>query len=269
VRAGDGRVGHGHHAREALQTIAQLRCALGEHRDVADLAAEPRLLAVEVQARAGDRQHRFGGRRRADQVHHRDRAVRRRAAEREAGDRAQVVLELARLRALDRPVPAVVHARRHLVRDQRVADLERLERQHADVAQRLHQPRHRDRRLRFERGVQLRGRRDGGDQDAADVVVLDERPAADLALGAAHREHRELARERHELLEDERPAAQAHPGLVDIARRMEHELPLAVVAEAARLQHRRTAELRDAALQLLARVHRDEVRHRDPVRAEE
>ena len=42
-------------------------------------------------------------------------------------DRADVVLELARLRALDRPVPRVVHARRDLVGEQRTADVEQLD----------------------------------------------------------------------------------------------------------------------------------------------
>ena len=63
---------------------------------------------------------------------HADRVVR---AERPAEDRAQVVLELARDRALDRPVTRVVHARRHLVREQLAADLEQLDGEHADVVE--------------------------------------------------------------------------------------------------------------------------------------
>ena len=54
-------------------------------------------------------------------------------------DRPQVVLELAGLGALDRPVPGVVHARGDLVGEQPVADLEQLQRQHADVVEPVQQ----------------------------------------------------------------------------------------------------------------------------------
>ena len=62
-------------------------------------------------------------------------AERRGAAERQAEDGAQVVLELARLGAFDRPVAGVVHARRHLVRDQLPLRDEELDREHADVVE--------------------------------------------------------------------------------------------------------------------------------------
>ena len=52
-----------------------------------------------------------------------------------------MVLELARRRALDRPVARVVHARRELVRQQRAADVEELEREHADVPELVEEPR--------------------------------------------------------------------------------------------------------------------------------
>ena len=51
-----------------------------------------------------------------------------------------MVLELARRRALDRPVAGVVDARRELVREQAAADVEELEREHADVAELVEQP---------------------------------------------------------------------------------------------------------------------------------
>ena len=57
-----------------------------------------------------------------------------------------MVLELRYHRALDRPVPGVVHAGRHLVGEQCRADLEELDREDADVAQGVHDPaRDRDR----------------------------------------------------------------------------------------------------------------------------
>ena len=48
-----------------------------------------------------------------------------------------MVLELARDGAVDRPVPGVVDARRELVREQPPVDLEQLDGQHADVAERV------------------------------------------------------------------------------------------------------------------------------------
>ena len=60
--------------------------------------------------------------------------------ERQTEDRAQVVLELARDGAVDRPVAGVVDARRELVREQPAVDLEQLEREHADVVELVEQP---------------------------------------------------------------------------------------------------------------------------------
>ncbi len=50
-----------------------------------------------------------------------------------------MVLELARLRAVDRPVARVVHARGELVREQPAVDLEELDREHADVVELVEQ----------------------------------------------------------------------------------------------------------------------------------
>ena len=50
-----------------------------------------------------------------------------------------MVLELARLGAVDRPVPAVVDARGELVREQLATDVEELDREHADVAELVEQ----------------------------------------------------------------------------------------------------------------------------------
>ena len=81
---------------------------------MAELAAGARLLAVQVEMRVRDLEHVQGLRHGADQVHH-QRAPRLRRPERQPEDRPQVVLELARLGALDRPVAGVVHPRRDLV----------------------------------------------------------------------------------------------------------------------------------------------------------
>src|SRR3546814_12422643 len=53
----------------------------------------------------------------------------------QTADRADVVLELRGHRALDRPVSAVVDARRHLVEHRPFRACEEFERQHADIVE--------------------------------------------------------------------------------------------------------------------------------------
>ena len=53
---------------------------------------------------------------------------------------ADMILELRGHRALDRPVAAIVHARRHLVEDRPPAGREKLDRQHADMVERVGDP---------------------------------------------------------------------------------------------------------------------------------
>src|SRR5271169_3908770 len=87
---------------------------------MAHLAPRPRLqLAVEMQAEVG-----LGEdvapflRVLADQVVHFYPAAAHRRAQRPARDRANMLLELRGLSALDRPMPGIVHARRDLVDDE-------------------------------------------------------------------------------------------------------------------------------------------------------
>ena len=163
----------------------------------------------------------------ADQVHEqRGAGVGR--AERQPEDRPQVVLELARLRALDRPVTGVVHARRDLVRQQLPADVEQLEREHADVLELVEDLR----RIRL--GDGLRRVRSGctrRPQDPVLVHVLDEWVETRLAEVAADGDQRQLAVERDALLQDQ--------GRIGIGPLLDEPLAAAVVAEPPRLQDRR------------------------------
>ena len=107
----------------------------------------------------------------ADEVDHDALAERVRRAEREAENGAYVVLELARDGAVDRPVARVVDARRELVREQLPIDLEQLDGEHADVAERVEELR------RDLLGCALRSvsRRSAGDcEDPAAMLVLGE-----------------------------------------------------------------------------------------------
>ena len=94
--------------------------------------------------------------------------ARRGRAERQPEHRPDVVLELARLGALDRPVARVVHPRGELVREHARIGLEELEAEHADVVQGL-----RDREpVRLAGGLQRRSPRRG-----AGAVVVERMPS--------------------------------------------------------------------------------------------
>src|SRR5688500_3147054 len=111
-----------------------------------------------------------------------------------------MVLELARLRALDGPVTRVVDAGRELVRKQRTVVLEQLYGEHSDVVETVEQLRRDQCAGRLQRGRELRRRRAADAQDSADVLVLHERIAARVPIEPAHRQHRELAVEGDESL---------------------------------------------------------------------
>ena len=96
-----------------------------------------------------------------------------------------------------------------------------------------------------------------------------ERIRRDLPIAAADGDDRQFAVERHELFEDERPAAELLPRGLAIVRVSQHGLPLAVVTEAPRLQHRGQADVADRGVELGARFDRGERRRRDAERREE
>ena len=120
----------GHHSLDVVRRVpgplAQVGQVVPAHRDVADLATGPHRLAVQVHLERGVvRQHVLVGRVEVRVVaaehvgHDRPRRARAGVAERQVEHRAQVLLELAGDRAVDRPVAAVVRAHRQLVDDER------------------------------------------------------------------------------------------------------------------------------------------------------
>jgi hypothetical protein len=163
----------------------------------------------------------------AEQVAHLD--VRRgegRGPERQAADRADVVLELGGERALDRPVAAVVDPRRHLVEQRPLGRREEFERQHSDIVERIGD--FAGERLGFGGGgrKRLAGGHGGAGEDAAMMLVAGHRPGHGLAVGAAAEQDRELGVERHKGLENRRRAAHRGPGGVGIAGAMIRAWPL-------------------------------------------
>ena len=125
-------------ASHFVESIDQIPALLGSFRDtgdVAELAAFARLFAVVVQVKpiVVERSDAIGYV--ADQVDHAGVRDRGRGSERLAGDRLQVIRELARLGALDGPVAGVMDPRRDFVGKQRSIRDKQLECQHADVVE--------------------------------------------------------------------------------------------------------------------------------------
>src|SRR4051794_40848931 len=105
-------------ALDGPQPLEEALAVVVHERAMADLASGPRALAVVVKMCARDREHGLDRRQLAEQIQHRRVAPGSSRAERPAEHGAQVILELARLGALDGPVAGVVDSRRHLVREQ-------------------------------------------------------------------------------------------------------------------------------------------------------
>src|SRR6188472_1903575 len=147
-----------------------------------------------------------------------------------------MVLELACLRAVDRPVSSVVDAWGELVREQPAAHVEELDREYADVVERV------DERRADRLGLGLRrvhGRRARHPQDPVSVDVLGDGPEARLPVPAADADDRELAVERDQRL--------GQLVVADRLRGIDPPLPLAVVAESPCLDERRQPRLLERA----------------------
>ena len=69
------------------------------------------------------------------------------------------------------------------------------------------------------------------------MLVLGDVEAFDLAVGRARGDHRDLALERNEGLEDRGSGGKVLPDLADIVALADDRLALAVIAEAAGLYH--------------------------------
>ena len=190
-----------------------------------------------------------------------------------------MLLELARFRALDRPVARVVNARSHFVDKERrlttasrtfvvgrrssVVNFKQFNRQQTHIPERV------ERGVRdtlgggLQRGREPRRGRERQAQNAAAVVIFDQRETSYLPVAAARRQDRQLAHKWHKPFENQRRAAQSIPCGLGVGGGAQHLLALAVVAEAARLQHRRQPDLRNRRGEVGARIDRGEGRRGD------
>ena len=113
---------------------------------------------------------------------------------------------------------------------------EQLERERPDIVERFRDASRNCGGLVDEIG-RVRRRREAHRQDAIRMPVLRQRIAAELAVARTHGDNREFPLEWYECFEDQRRLAECGPRGVDVGRRLDPELPLAVIAEAARLEH--------------------------------
>ena len=96
------------------------------------------------------------------------------------------------------------------------------------------------------------------------MVVFDERVESHLALSSTDGEDRQLSLEGDEALEDERHAAERVPCAGDVGVLSQHELSLAVVAEATRLEDCGESDRPDCLLEIREGIDGGEGRGRDP-----
>src|SRR5690606_2830863 len=128
-----------YHGLQRFEALKQPLAVRIDERHVTDFARGPRCFAIDVYPGTRHAEQLLDGRKPSEQVQHRRVAARGRLAERPAEHGAQVILELTRYRTLDRPVPRVVHARRHLVGEQRTAGVKELDGEHASVVEAVEQ----------------------------------------------------------------------------------------------------------------------------------
>ena len=233
-------------------TLSQGVWVLRDQRHMAELPPRPRLLAVAVQVRAGDRQDRRRVRLAADHVDHRDvlpdavaPSGKPRIARRWFSNwlvSAPSIVQCPELCtrgaiSLASSPPSALRTARSRAR-RRNPSAPAIARAYASAG-----------------AWSSRGESGAGAYDTRRIpsrwMVLDERIAAQLAVAAARRQHRQLAVEaaRTPPGSSGTPPSAPRPPL-ERPRAAQHRLPLAVVAEPARLQHRREADRVDGDRQL-------------------
>src|SRR2546425_574409 len=148
-----------------------------------------------------------------------------------------MIFELTGDGAFNGPVTRIVDARGYFVGEKPALVLEKFDGKHADVLQRFEKTAGGIFRGALDGGFKAGGGSEGKAQNAAAMVVFDERIKSDFARARANRENRKLASERHEAFEDETNGRQLRFGPCDILRSAENPLAFAVVAHARSLQN--------------------------------
>src|SRR3954466_14547462 len=180
-----------------------------------------------------------------------------------------VVLELAGLGSLDRPMPGVMDPRRHLVREQRSVDSEQFQSKHSDVAKTIH-----DTPAMFDRQCgDLRSNARSGcgrfPKHTLTVDVLHGRIKDFSTVLPAHAYHRKLMLKWDKCLDDQGRSTQRFKSRTQSRFFADHHLTLPVIAETPRLEDHRQTDARHGGVQIVEAVDRSEVRRWNIERAKE
>src|SRR6185437_12690231 len=236
---------------------------------MAHLAAAPRFpLAVELWPDACAQPGRNRGDLVADEVFHHYRGEARRVAQRPAGNRPDVLLELIRYADCFGPMPGIMDSRGYLVDQQRLAGNEELDAEHADIIEGTGNAPRRGDRLCRRLGAYSR-RDSAGVEDMAAVDVLRRFEGGDGPVAAARHDDRYFLVERHEGFQHQRLGFERGEGRGGVDGRAKNLLALAVIAEPRRLQHCRRAERRDGGFEVGEAPDSAIGRDRDALRGDE
>jgi hypothetical protein len=214
----------------------------GAEGDMAEFAAGAGGLAIEVEVGVGDGEDFSGLWEVSDQIEHGAVAGEPRGAERKAERGAKMVLKLAGDGAFDGPMAGIVDPRGHFVGEELALMLEKFDGEHSDVFQRFEDAVGDVFRGALDGGLEARGGRDGKAEDAAAVVIFDERVDGGFAIARTDREHGELARERDKTLEDQFHGRHLRLGFRDVLRGAKDPLTFAVIAHARGFQNGRKTD---------------------------
>src|SRR5271163_4981490 len=178
-------------------------------RHMAEFAAGAWLFAVEMKMGRWNGQHLRGFGDFADEVDHRGSANHSRGTQREAADGTKMVFKLARHRAFDRPMPRVMDARSHFIRQQLAIALKEFDGQNTDVIQRLEHLARRVLRSFLNLRRDARSRSQGKPQNAASMMVFDQRIEGGFACLAANGNYGELSSKWNKALDNNRQPGQS------------------------------------------------------------
>src|SRR5579859_7818305 len=229
-------------SRQLLESALQLSQIRSAQRHMSHFSPRPQRLSVQMQVRIRNRQHLRRFRHLADQIQHRGNARRRRRTQRQSHHRSQMILKLARRRPFNRPMPRVVHPRRHFIRHKFAVALKKFNRQHAHVIQLFHHAPRRELRRLLQFRAQVRRRRNRKPQNSAAMMILHQRIKRRLARFASHRQNRKLAFERDQIFQQQRCRRKFPLHEFDGLRGSQNPLPFPVVSHPPRLQHRRQTD---------------------------
>ncbi len=175
-----------------------------------------------------------------------------------------MILKLARRRPFNRPVPRVVHPRRHFIRHQFAVTLKKFNRQHSNIIQLFHHaPRRHFRRL-LQFRAQVRCRRNRQPQNSSAMMILDQWIERGFTGTAPRCQNRQLPLKRHKTFQQQRCRGEFSLHEFHVFSCSQHPLPFPVVPHTPRLQHRWQPNLLDCRIHVAGAVHFRKRSRRDP-----